>query len=131
MYKLVLHPSAEKIDLAELWKTAPVAASEIVAMLELIRDDQSLLDSLTDHDFGRNQSAAIHVSKWLEFWNQNIDLWRLKIWALEKLGIQYRVVYFYELRERCYYVLAIVHRDFNYDPDNEITKRILRDCAAF
>ena len=131
MYKLALHSSAKDIDIAELWATKPIVAAKVVAMLEFIQDDQNLLDSLTVHDFGHDQTAAIHVSKWQQFWNRNIDLWRFKIWDLEKLGLQYRVIYFYHLRERCYYVLAIVHRDFDYDPQHPITKRILRDCAEF
>lgn len=130
MFKLALHPSAKDIDIAGLWATEPIVAAKIVAMLELIRDDQSLLSSLTDNDFGRDQTAEIHVSKWQAFWTKNIDLWRFKIWDLEKVGLQYRVIYFYHVREHCYYVLAIVHRDFNYDPQHPITKRILRDCAA-
>lgn len=131
MYKLALHPSAKDIDIAGLWATEPIVAAKVVAMLELIRHDQSFLNSLTDHGFGHNQTAAIHVSKWQEFWTQNIDLWRFKIWELEKRGLQYRVIYFYHFQERCYYVLAVVHRDFDYDPQHPITKRILRDCAAF
>lgn len=131
MLKLALHPSAKDIDIAGLWASEPIVAAKVVATLELIRADQSLLDSLTDHGFGNDQTEAIQVSKWQEFWNQNIDLWRFKIWDLEKCGLQYRVIYFYHVREHCYYVLAVVHRDFNYDPQHPITKRILRDCAAF
>lgn len=130
MYKLVLHPSAEKIDLATLWQSSPEVAAEIAATLELIRDDQDLLDSLTDHGFGSDGSALIQVSKWQQYWRRDLDLWRFKIWNLENLGLRYRVIYYYAIRERCYYVLAIVQRDFDYDPKHEVTQRILSDCAG-
>ncbi len=70
--------------------------------------------------------APYHVSKWQAFWRIGYDLWRLKIWTEPKGSLGYRIVYAYEPRSLQYHVLAIVHRDFNYERDHAITQRILK-----
>lgn len=99
-------------------------AARIVALLEQIKADPGLLDALTEHNFGADQRSGFHVSKWLAFWNAGYDLWRLKVWDLSGRLIPYRIVYAYEPRIRQYHVLGIVHRDFGYDRNHEITQRI-------
>lgn len=101
------------------------AAGKIAALLQQAKHDPKLIDSLLDHDFGAEHSAAYHVSKWLEFWKVGYNIWRLKVW-LEKGSLRYRIVYAYEPRSLQYYVLAIVHRNFDYKHDHEITSRILK-----
>lgn len=54
------------------------------------------------------------------------DLRRLKIWIEPKGSLHYRIVYAYQPRSLQYYVLAIVHRNFDYKRDHEITSRILK-----
>ena len=68
--------------------------------------------------------VAYHVSKWFEFWNAGYNLWRLKIWIEPSGSLRYRIVYAYEPRTLQYHVLAIVHRDFDYKKDHDITRRI-------
>jgi hypothetical protein len=41
-----------------------------------------------------------------------------------KGSLRYRVVYAYEPQTLQYHVLAVVHRDFDYKRDHEITNRI-------
>uniref|UniRef100_E6QX21 Addiction module toxin RelE n=1 Tax=mine drainage metagenome TaxID=410659 RepID=E6QX21_9ZZZZ len=41
-----------------------------------------------------------------------------------KGSLRYRIVYAYEPGTLQFHVLAIVHRDFNYETDHEITQRI-------
>lgn len=126
-YSLRITPEAES-DLDELWedeKTAD-AAAEIEVFLEEARDDQNLLDLLTVHDFGsRPLKGRMHVSKWFEYWNQGADLWRVKLWCLEDIGLKYRIVYAYERTKQTYHILAIVERDWDYDSAHPITNRIL------
>ena len=125
MFSLIVHTDAEQ-DLEGLWSSDAKAAATILAFLEELGGDQDLLDRLTQHDYGHRKDAAIHVSKWFEFWNKGKDLWRLKIWSLEREGRQYRVIYAYVPSRREYQILAIAPRDFDYDIHHPLSQRLLR-----
>lgn len=120
----MIHPDAAE-DLRQLMVNDRFAAGKIAALLQQAKHDPKLIDSLLDHDFGAEHSAAYHVSKWQEFWKVGYNIWRLKVW-LERGSLRYRIVYAYEPRSLQYYVLAIVHRNFDYKRDHEITNRIHR-----
>lgn len=130
MYRLFIHEDADA-DLERLWAMDPDAAARIGVLLEEIRDDQELLDRLTQHDFGAPPAAPFHVSKWHEQWRRGRDLWRLKLWDLDDLQLRYRVIYAYVPGRRHYHVLAIAHRSqVNYDdPQDPLTRRILGACV--
>ena len=66
------------------------------------------------------------VSKWLNQWKNGKDLWRLKFWDLENLGVRYRVIYVYLPKQARFVVMAIVARgSFDYDDNNHpIRQRI-------
>ena len=102
------------------------AAGKVAALLQQAKHDPKIIDSLLDHDFGAGHSATYHVSKWYEFWDVGFNIWRLKIWTEPKGSLRYRIVYAYEPQSLQYYVLAVVHRDFNYKRDHEITTRITK-----
>lgn len=106
--------------------TDKFAAGKVVALLQQAKADPAIIESLLDHDFGADYSAAYHVSKWFEFWNVGYNIWRLKIWMEPKGSLRYRIVYAYEPKTLQYHVLAVVHRDFDYKRDHEITNRILK-----
>ena len=125
MFSLFIHDDATQ-DLRALRQTEPQAAGRILALLEQISGDQSLLERLTDHDFGARSSAEFHVSKWQSQWRQGHDLWRLKVWDLEQAGVRYRIVYAYMPAKQNYHVLAIAPREFDYDENHPIGKRVLR-----
>lgn len=122
---LSIHPDAAA-DIRQLMATDKFAAGKVVALLQQAKVDPAIIDSLLDHDFGADHAAAYHVSKWFEFWNVGYNLWRLKIWMEPKGSLRYRIVYAYEPRSLHYHVLAVVHRDFDYKRDHEITSRILK-----
>jgi mRNA-degrading endonuclease RelE of RelBE toxin-antitoxin system len=122
---LTIHPDAAD-DLRKLMQTDPFAAGKVLALLQQAKHDPKIIDSLLDHDFGTEHTAPYHVSKWQEFWRIGYDLWRLKIWLEPKGSLRYRIVYAYDPRSLQYHVLAIVHRDFNYESDHEFTQRILK-----
>lgn len=120
---LSIHADAAE-DLRQLMATDKFAAGKVLALLQQAKRDPKIIESLLDHDFGGDHSAAYHVSKWFEFWNAGYNIWRLKIWMEPKGGLRYRIVYAYEPRTLQYHVLAIVHRDFDYKNDHDITRRI-------
>jgi hypothetical protein len=122
---LTIHPDAAH-DLRLLMASDRFAAGKVAALLQQAKHDPKIIDSLLDHDFGADHSATYHVSKWYEFWNVGFNIWRLKIWAEPKGSLRYRIVYAYAPKSLQYYVLAVVHRDFEYKKDHEITSRILK-----
>jgi len=122
---LSIHPDAVD-DIRRLTTTDRFAAGKVVALLQQAKVDPAIIDSLLDHDFGADYAAAYHVSKWLDFWNVGYNIWRLKIWTEPKGSLRYRIVYAYEPKSLQYHVLAVVHRDFDYKRDHEITNRILK-----
>lgn len=125
MPTLSLHPYAAD-DLRKLMVADNAAAAKVVALLEQAKIDPKIISSLLDHNFGANRTETYHVSKWLEFWNDGYNLWRLKIWEEPQGSLAYRIVYAYEPKALKYHVLAVVHRKFDYDPDHEITRRIIQ-----
>jgi hypothetical protein len=122
---LTIHPDAAN-DLRQLMVKDRFAAGKVTALLQQAKQDPKIIDSLLDHDFGADYSATYHVSKWYEFWNVGFNIWRLKIWTEPKGSLRYRIVYAYEPKSLQYYVLAVVHRDFDYKPDHAITNRIIK-----
>jgi hypothetical protein len=124
VYQVVIAVAAKE-DLAAIAASDPDTEAEIVALLQELKGSQELLDSLTVKDFGLARDASFHVDKWNEQQKQGRNLWRLKIWNLEDLGIRYRVIYALDPRVRRYYVLAILHRDFDYDEKHPRVRRLL------
>jgi len=122
---LFVHDDASA-DLEALWESEPKAAARITVLLEELAGNPDLLDRLTQHDYGARHSADFHVSKWLEHWNKGRDLWRLKVWDLEDQGLLYRLIYAFIPGKQHYHILAIAPREFNYDTNHPISRRIQR-----
>lgn len=122
---LSIHSDAAD-DLRQLMVADKFAAGKVAALLQQARSDPKIIATLLDHNFGDDHSAAYHVSKWIALWNEGYNLWRLKIWTEPKGSLHYRIVYAYEPSTLLYHVLAIVHRDFDYQKDHAITRRIRR-----
>lgn len=122
---LSIHPDAA-VDLRRLMESDKFAAGKVLALLEQAKRDPRIIDSLLDHNFGDDRTAAYHVSKWHEFWNVGYNIWRLKIWMEPQGSLRYRIVYAYEPKSLQYHVLAVVHRNFDYKRDHEITERIIK-----
>jgi hypothetical protein len=121
---LFVHDDA-KADLRGLRQCEPEAAARILALFEQLEADPDLLDRLTQHNYGAHGTEAFHVSKWQAQWRKGRDLWRLKVWDLEDKGLRYRVIYAFEPSTHHHVVLAIAPRDFNYDENHPIARRIL------
>lgn len=107
-------------------ETDKPAAGKVLALLQQAKHDPKIIASLLDHDFGDDHTATYHVSKWLDFWKRGYNLWRLKIWTEPRGSLPYRIVYAYEPKSFQYHILAVVHRDFDYKRDHDITRRILK-----
>lgn len=124
VYSLKIHEEAVA-DLEDLWRTDPASAGALVALLQQIKADQRLLDSLTIHGFGSDRREAFNVVPWIEQRRLGRELWRLKHWVLEGKARRYRVIYALDSRASRYYVLGVFSRDFNYDRNDPRTRRVL------
>lgn len=124
VYSIVIHTSAKK-DLAAIGIKNPDAEADIYAFLQEVKANQKLLASLTVKDFGLTRDANFHVDSWTTQQRQGRNLWRLKLWNLENVGIRYRVVYALDPRISRYFVLAVLHRDFNYDENHPRVRHLI------
>lgn len=128
MYKLNIEHDAQQ-DLKSMVANGmdeKQYAMNIAALLSEMKADQGLLGSLLDHNF---ENVIFNVSKFQAFWRDR-DVWRLKLFEWDftqkiKYTIPYRVIYAYDFKCLTFRILAVVHRDFNYENDHPITKRIL------
>lgn len=133
MYKLKIESEAQA-DLQQMIMVGGEIkeyAVMILTFLDELSKDQLWLDSLLDHRF---ENHHFNVSKYLEF-KKSHDIWRIKVFEwdvalVNKRPIPYRIIYAYDLTCATFRVLAIVSRDiFNYEIDNPITQRILKQYS--
>jgi hypothetical protein len=124
VYHLLIAVAAKQ-DLAAIGAEDPETEAEILALLQELKGNQLLLASLTVKDFGLAREAKFHVDVWARQQNKGRNLWRLKIWSLEDYGLRYRVIYALDPRKSQYYILAILHRDFDYDEKHPRVQQLL------
>ena len=133
VFTLTVHPDADE-DLRAVVRTDRSTGVDLLTYLQELGSDQDQLDLLTvdgyDHQGGHwldNISVRAIVSQQ----RAGNNLWRLKLWDLEREGIQYRLIYAFTPLSKTIHILAVVHRDsFNYEPDHPITRRVLSAYAS-
>lgn len=114
-------------DLAAIATSTPEIRLRFGALLQQLKDDPLLCDRLTQDHFGVRGLDPFEVRRWVQQNEQDNNLWRLRIWDFEALGLNYRVVYAFFPTESRYVFLAFAPREWNYDPDHALTRRILDD----
>lgn len=124
-YSIVLHEHA-KGDLDELFNTNRDVAAAIAVFLDEVAGNQLMLDNLSRNGYVGEEDPKFDVGEWVEQKRAKRNLWRLKLWALRGAK-DLRVIYAFHPTELRYYVLGIVSRDFDYDNNHEVTKRIIAD----
>lgn len=127
MYELAITPNAEA-DIKKLFATDPKSASVVMAYLGEIADDQYLLESLSVPDF-EEADEKFNVSQVYALQDSGWNVWRLKLFVLEprKRLLDHRVLYAFDTRKRIYHVLAVMHRDQDYEKDKQLIARIKAD----
>lgn len=127
MFYLHVHNNATR-DIKHISIKDMDTAKQLAALIEQIRNDQDLLDRLTQNNYGINQTANFNVSQWYGQQRQDRNLWRLKDWDLINQGLQYRIVYAFT-PINTYHVLAVLHRnELDYDDETNLyTSRIISD----
>jgi hypothetical protein len=126
MYELVIHKDAEA-DLDDIWESDADRAADVEVLLGEIRADQELLAAMQVH---QRKEGRLHVSRLLKFEIWGRLLWRLKFGILQAENDDdtspYRIIY--GSLGTIYYVLAVVHRNRNYETDRELAKRVRAAC---
>jgi|SRR5450631_2097723 len=123
---LALHPDA----VADLAQMIPSDRELVAVCLDEIESDPKLASNLLEHGFGADSTGPYGVKKWSRLWNRGLDIWRMRLWAAEKSGLNYRIFYAYLVTQQRYYVLAIVPRD-QVEYDNANSQLAIRIRTAF
>lgn len=124
IFFLVVHQHALD-DLERIWLNVPDVAADIEVFLEALKDNQNLLDRLSANKYFQTDNPSFSVEVWSSQRAQKRNLWRIKRLHVGTALAQYRVIYAFHPQQFRYYVLGIVHRDFNYDQNHPIAKRII------
>lgn len=120
---ILLHRD-EADDIGRLRRRQPRAVTRLLALLGEVSTTPDLVDRLTQAEFGADATGPFHVSRWVSQQRQGRNLWRLKVWDLEQIGIRYRVVYAFEAATGDIFILGVTpRRDFNY-ADDAFTRRV-------
>ena len=125
MLRLVLSDEA-KDDLRQLFTAEPRAARVIAALLEQAGTDQRLLESFSIQDYGAYHTEQINVVQLVHHQRQGRNIWRLKDWGLEDIGLKYRIVYALDSFSSRYHILGICKRgDLGNYKDSPAARRIM------
>ena len=130
MIEFVLHPDTRE-DCRRISTKHPGSWIRILAALKAAEEDDALLNHLTDYHFRTYAGFDIDTKRWAEAGKHGINLNRLRFFALEDNGLNYRVVYTVDSQNDYCYILAILRREeIDYDdPNNPFTARIFSACT--
>ena len=130
MFRLVLSDEAKE-DLQQLFTKEPHAARLIAALIEQASKSQDLLDIFSTQHYGQYEVGEFHVTQLHVHQQQGRNIWRIKHWELERIGLKYRIVYALDSFSSRYHVLAICQRGELGDYKDETKPRIQRIIKAY
>ncbi len=122
-------PIAEQ-ELDNLWEQDENAAADIETALEEISSNPLIFNHLSDKKYrhiGKPGQADFESQAFEALYRKGLNLFRLKFWDVNGAVINYRVIYAHHPQADCFYILAVVNRDFNYDITHPIVQRVRRD----
>lgn len=124
IYSLVLHGDAEA-DLDLIFEKDEDACADIEVFLEEAKTNQDTLDCLTRKGYVQYGDCPFDITEWEATKRQKYNLWRLKFLWIQSNAAKYRIVYAFHPGEYRYYVLGILHRDFDYDLKQPRSQQII------
>jgi hypothetical protein len=122
-YSISVHPDAER-DLDALYETDEDGAAMIAAFLQEAAASQSMLDCFTVKGYRSYTAPEFDIKRWEALW-KNYGLWRLRLFDVPGVAASSRIIYAFHPVRRCYHVLGIVPREFNYEPSHSLSRRIV------
>jgi mRNA-degrading endonuclease RelE of RelBE toxin-antitoxin system len=125
-YSIAVHDDAA-LDIDKIYLVDEDAAADIEVFLEEAQLNQKILDSLTINKYVTHEALPYpyDVKELIELKKKKLNIWRVRLLQLNSAARDYRIIYAFNPPEMRYYVLGVVHRQFNYDITHEITKRIV------
>lgn len=133
MYELIIHDDATQ-DLIGIIASSKSAGYKIIALLEELKENQDLLDRLTQNNYGGRPSkpvpknADFNICMWAAMQNEGHNLWRLRFF--DPIVEIYRIVYGYYPGSDTYVILGIFEKSktdnlgYNYEPQGPFARRI-------
>lgn len=129
MYELIVGDDATD-DLGKILEADPPAAYRLGVFLQELECNQDLLERLSWDGYGgkphsSDKGATFSVSKVYSLYRTGKNIWRLRDFELSREGFEYRIIYAFIPSKDLYFVLAVVERAFDYDPNHPVTHRVL------
>jgi len=117
-YQIAIRPDA-KLDVKRILETDRESGIRIANWLQSIREDQGILDRLSDEGF---DDGEIDVKSIQCLQRKCLNVWRVKITGTDK-WVPYRILYVFDHSKHIYHVLRVVARkDYNYKMNDPITE---------
>lgn len=114
-------------DLDNLYLSDEDAAADIEVLLQELESGPEWLWKLSRPEGYRNYTTpCVDSTKFLELWNKGYNLFRLKVYNAPHVR-NYRILYACDFHTDTIHILAVVNRDFDYDPHHPIVKRVIAD----
>lgn len=125
-----------KLDLGRALTRSNSAVGLILAAIEAVNDDETLLSNLQSDDFRTDENAIqdVGVKRWWLADKLGMDIHRFRFFDIEDIGFKYRVIYVLDPEYDVCHILAILARnEIDYDdPENEFNLRIFNAyCGLF
>jgi hypothetical protein len=90
-------------------------------LIQQLKNDEKLIKILLDHKSGKEEKISVQELVRVKR-QENLIIRRLKFNELEKDGIKYRIIYYFDWKLNDYYIMAIINRnDLDYDNPNDTT----------
>lgn len=121
-YTLHVCEEAES-DLDDIYDIDEDAGATIEVFLQEVRGNQDMLDRLSSSNYRSYGDNDFDVKRWIEAW-RTMAVWRIRVYNCDGAAKNYRVIFTFHPIEKRYYILGVVPRDFDYDPNHQLSKRI-------
>ena len=125
MQQLNIHEEAIE-DFKQLHLSDPKASEKIAVVLSEIKGNEWLMDNLTVKGKWKQGNIHFETYRFSEQWKQGRDLYVVKVLEITGGSVNHRIIHAYNPKTKHHYVLGIVPRSFNYESQNDYTKRIVR-----
>lgn len=124
MVSISIHNNA-KNDLLAIKQVDRHSAALILTFLQELKIDPDWLNKLLMYGDNQISDQGFNAQEWQAL-KKTANLWRLKLLDCPAFG--YRVIYGYHWQIQYLVIYAVVdRRDFNYEVDTDISRRILSD----
>lgn len=122
-----MHNHAES-DLEAIWDHDQDSATLIVVILEELEVGGSMAQDLVRNKF-RNYAVdpSYEIKRFAAFWRDSQTVYILKFWDYDGGLVPYRIIYAHHPQQDLVHVLAIIHRNVDYENDHSIIARVRAD----